>query len=110
MSLSAPSVRTPEKSLASALEPRRNFLSEVVIDYGPRDMLGRLFLKADNELRQRGIELSFAPPEALVELNRLADIRIEHVPYRGGVPSLTGAIAGEVQDRKSTRLNSSHRT
>lgn len=55
--------------VASALERRRNFLSEVVIDFGPRDMLSRLFLKADTELRQVGIELSFAPLEALVELN-----------------------------------------
>lgn len=60
---------TPNAAV-SALERRRNFLSEVVIDYGPRDVLGRLFLKADTELRERGIELSFAPPEALIQLNR----------------------------------------
>ena len=56
---------------ASALERRRNFLSEVVIDYGPRDVLSRLFLKADTELRQVGIELSFASLEELVAVNRL---------------------------------------
>ena len=53
----------------SALERRPNFLSEVVIDYGPRDMLSRLFLKADTELRQLGINVHLAPLEALVELN-----------------------------------------
>ena len=42
----------------------------MVIDYGPRDVLSRLFLKADTELRKVGIELSFAPPEALLELNK----------------------------------------
>ena len=62
----------PQPAVAStawALERRRNFLSEVVIDYGPRDLLGRLFLKADTELRQVGIDVHFAPLEALVELN-----------------------------------------
>ena len=49
----------------------RNFLSDVVIDYGPRDVLSRLFLKADTELREQGVELSFAAPESLIELNRL---------------------------------------
>ena len=56
---------TPNAAV-SALERRRNFLSEVVIDYGPRDVLGRLFLKADTELRELGIELSFAPVEGPV--------------------------------------------
>ena len=34
---------------------------------------------------------------SLAELNKRAGIDIVHVPYRGGVPSLTGAISGEVQ-------------
>ena len=58
---------------ASALERRRNFLSEVVIDYGPRDLLAPLFLKADTELRKVGIDMHFAPVEALVELNKGVD-------------------------------------
>ena len=53
-----------------AVDRRRNFLSDIVIDYGPRDVLSRLFLKADTDARALGIELSFAPPETLVELNR----------------------------------------
>lgn len=47
----------------------RNFLSDVVIDYGPRDVLSRLFLKADTALRERGIELSFEPVATMIELN-----------------------------------------
>ena len=34
---------------------------------------------------------------SLAEFNRLAGVKVEHVPYRGGVPSLTGAVSGEVQ-------------
>lgn len=49
----------------------RNFLSDVVIDYGPQDVLSRLFLKADTELREQGVELSFAPVEMMIEVNRL---------------------------------------
>lgn len=48
----------------------RNFLSDVVIDYGPRDVLSRLFLKADTELREQGVNVSFAPFDELVALNR----------------------------------------
>ncbi len=33
---------------------------------------------------------------SLAQFNRLAGIEITHVPYRGGVPSLTAAVAGEV--------------
>ncbi len=58
---------------ASALERRRNFLSEVAIDFGPRDLLSRLFLAADTEMRRVGIDLHFAPIEALVELNARTD-------------------------------------
>ena len=74
---------------ASALERRPNFLSEVVIDFGPRDMLSRLFLKADTELRQLSIELSFAPVEAMVELNRL-----NRSSWRPLVPILDNTIGG----------------
>jgi tripartite-type tricarboxylate transporter receptor subunit TctC len=34
---------------------------------------------------------------SLAAFNRQAGVAITHVPYRGGMPSLTGAIAGEVQ-------------
>ena len=34
---------------------------------------------------------------SLASFNKQAGISITHVPYRGGVPSLTAAIAGEVQ-------------
>jgi tripartite-type tricarboxylate transporter receptor subunit TctC len=34
---------------------------------------------------------------SLAQFNRLAGVELTHVPYRGGVPSLTAAVSGEVQ-------------
>jgi tripartite-type tricarboxylate transporter receptor subunit TctC len=34
---------------------------------------------------------------SLTEFNRLAGVKITHVPYQGGVPSLTAVISGEAQ-------------
>jgi hypothetical protein len=48
----------------------RSFLSDVVIDYGPREILSRLFLKADTELRKKGIRLTFASFDELVGVNK----------------------------------------
>jgi hypothetical protein len=47
-----------------------NFLADVRIDYGPRDLFARLFLRGDTMLRERGINLTFAPLEELLEVNR----------------------------------------
>jgi tripartite-type tricarboxylate transporter receptor subunit TctC len=34
---------------------------------------------------------------SLATFNKMAGVQITHVPYRGGMPSLMGAVAGEVQ-------------
>jgi tripartite-type tricarboxylate transporter receptor subunit TctC len=34
---------------------------------------------------------------SLAQINKLAGVQITHVPYNGGVPSLTAAMSGEVQ-------------
>jgi len=34
---------------------------------------------------------------SLVQFNKLADVDIVHVPYKGGPPSLTAAISGEIE-------------
>lgn len=47
-----------------------NFLADVRIDFGPRDLFARLFLRGDTMLRERGINLTFAPLEELLEVNR----------------------------------------
>jgi hypothetical protein len=59
-----------EPRRASARQYGRPFLSEITIDYGPAELLGRLFLRWDADLRKRGINLSFAPVEMLLEVNR----------------------------------------
>jgi len=48
---------------------RRRFLSQVVIDYGPVDVLGRLFLKADTELASLGVTPEIATLEDLKAVN-----------------------------------------
>jgi hypothetical protein len=45
------------------------FLSEIVVDHGPAELLGPFFLQAEEEARQRGVQLSFAPLDALREAN-----------------------------------------
>ncbi len=47
-----------------------NFLADVRIDHGPRDLYARLFLRGDTLLRERGINLTFAPLHELLEVNR----------------------------------------
>ncbi len=63
----APAVAAPA---VHAQTFNQNFLSDVRIDYGPRAMLSRLFLRGDTMLRERGINLQFAPIEVLTEVNR----------------------------------------
>jgi hypothetical protein len=48
----------------------QNFLADVRIDHGPQHMLSRLFLRGDTLLRERGINLKFAPLEELLAVNR----------------------------------------
>lgn len=65
--LKAPSLAT---SASLDLAAHRSFLTDVVIDHGPRGLLARLFLKADRDLRARGIFLSFAGFDELVAANK----------------------------------------
>lgn len=59
------------KGAAPATAPARHkLLSDINLDFGPRDLLGRFFLKADTAARHRGISLSFAPVQTLLEVNR----------------------------------------
>lgn len=48
----------------------RSLLSDITIEHGPVDLLGRFFLKADTAARQRDVTLSFAPMQDLVDANR----------------------------------------
>lgn len=60
---------------ADALAPQpsrksRPLISDITIEHGPLDLLGRFFLKADTEARQRGVTLTFAPMQDLIDINR----------------------------------------
>ena len=48
----------------------QNFLADVLIDHGPQQLLSRLFLRGDTLLRERGINLKFAPLDELLAVNR----------------------------------------
>lgn len=48
----------------------RNLLADVVIEHGPRDILSRVILKCDTEMRRMGINLSFATFDELLAVNR----------------------------------------
>lgn len=63
-------VASPRIRRASTFQPSKPFLSHVTIDYGPAEMLGRLFLKWDADLQRRGMTVSFEPVERLLEVNR----------------------------------------
>ena len=91
-------------------EPLRDF--EPVILAGENSLVlaanPKLPVKSANDLielaKRRPRELNAATSGngstghlSLATFNKQAGVSITHVPYRGGVPSLTAAIAGEVQ-------------
>jgi hypothetical protein len=54
----------------SAVEPNAApLLSQLTISYGPMDLLGRFFLRADTAARARGVTLSFASMAELIRAN-----------------------------------------
>jgi hypothetical protein len=48
----------------------RPLLSDITVEHGPVDIIGRLFLMADTAARRRGVTLSFAPMQDLIDVNR----------------------------------------
>ncbi len=48
---------------------RRSFVTDVTIDFGPQQLLGQFFLRADTCVRKRGIVLEFASIQDLVPVN-----------------------------------------
>jgi hypothetical protein len=75
MAMASQSARKGSKSApqprrrARPAEPR-SFVSDITIEHGPADMLGRFFLKADTAARQRDVFLSFITPEEMLEINK----------------------------------------
>jgi hypothetical protein len=60
--------QTPARARIES-ERRGRFISDIVIDYGPVDVLGRLFLKVDTELSEKGVALEFCSLEDLKRVN-----------------------------------------
>jgi len=48
----------------------RPLISDITVEHGPPDLLGRFFLKADTAARSRGVTLTFAPMQELIDVNR----------------------------------------
>ncbi|MFV0295055.1 MAG: hypothetical protein ACK5JT_02925 [Hyphomicrobiaceae bacterium] len=68
----SPPPPAPSVVRASSLDTarHRSILADITIEYGPRDLLNRLFLQADTKLREQGIVLGFGTFEELHALNR----------------------------------------
>ncbi|HJU30526.1 MAG TPA: hypothetical protein VJ740_03700 [Hyphomicrobiaceae bacterium] len=62
--------RLPQTERPTARERRASFISNLVIEHGPSELIGRLLLAADTEARNRGVFLSFAPMHELMAANR----------------------------------------
>lgn len=57
------------RSYDPATDQENDFLSQLEVRYGPVGSLGRFFLRANSEMRARGLTLHFARIEELVETN-----------------------------------------
>jgi hypothetical protein len=57
-------------SPARAPKPHPQLITDIAVEHGPPELLGRFFLKADTAARQRGVALSFGTFEDLLEVNR----------------------------------------
>jgi hypothetical protein len=60
----------PQDARPTTRDAGASFLSNLVIDHGPSELLGKLVLVADTEARRRGVFLSFAGMDELVAANR----------------------------------------
>jgi hypothetical protein len=53
---------------ASRLHP--NLVTDITVEHGPVDVLGRVFLKADTAARERGVTVSFGTFDELLKVNK----------------------------------------
>src|SRR6185436_12947507 len=60
--------RSEPQSQTSPPRPRP-LLSDITVEHGPVDLLGRFFLKADTAARQRGVTLEFGTFRELLQVN-----------------------------------------
>jgi hypothetical protein len=59
----------PRATRPARNDPKESFISGLVVEHGPTELLGKVILAADTEARRRGVFLSFAKMEELVATN-----------------------------------------
>jgi len=64
----ASSARAPSPASAT-LPPHPKLITDITVEHGPVDLLGRFFLLADTAVRERGVSLSFGSYEDLLRVN-----------------------------------------
>jgi hypothetical protein len=60
----------PAKKSSLSAAPHPQLVTDITVEHGPVDLLGRLFLKADTAARRRGVTVSFGTFEELAEVNK----------------------------------------
>lgn len=60
-----------EDIMSALIRTLTPILSQITIEHGPRALLGEIFLRGEEEIRKRGITLSFATFDELVALNEM---------------------------------------
>lgn len=60
---------TTAKIPAPTPAPHPHLITDITVEHGPPDLLGRFFLKADTAARERGLTLSFGTFEDLLQVN-----------------------------------------
>jgi hypothetical protein len=60
----------PQPTRPATNDPKASFISGLIVEHGPSELLGKVILAADTEARRRGVFLSFARMEDLVAANK----------------------------------------
>jgi hypothetical protein len=64
----ASAARAPAAARAAS-PPHPKLITDITVEHGPADLLGRFFLLADTALRERGVSVSFGSYEDLLRVN-----------------------------------------
>ena len=97
----ATAARAPSPAPAAA-PAHPHLITDVTVEHGPADLLGRFFLKADTAARRRGVTLQFGTYEELIEANeknrdswkKLSTLYDSRVCPRGLAPDRAFCIFG----------------
>ena len=114
MSGAARSSSAPQAWMKDDLAGKR-LLDGITLDFGPTDLLGRFFLKADAALRERGIEITFGTLDELVAVNKKNSASWRPLisifdPALGGIDSSNSFVmfgrnrAGDIVATQAARL------